>query len=135
MMITAPAAATGLGLTAVIVSVIAGLLGSISGVLAYRASTRANLINSRKVDVEDFNAQAERYRQIIAEQDRHLDRLRTQIDRLQLQMDAVNTQASREVDISNGLRDQVRALRGQVTVLEQLVEKRTGPAADPGAHR
>jgi peptidoglycan hydrolase CwlO-like protein len=99
-------AAFGLAVLAAVVSL--GTAG-----LTYRAASRANATSDRKVDIEEFKAQQDRYKEMLSEQDRHIDRVRAQMDRLQDQL-------AREQDVSNALRNEVRALQGQVDALTRL---------------
>lgn len=106
----------------VVAAVVAAVAATAAAWLSYKASTRANQVSDRKVDLEEWRDQTARYKQIIDEQDRYNERLRSQIDRLNAQMDAVQAQLAKEYDVSSALRDQIRALQGQVRSLELLVD-------------
>lgn len=113
---------------AIVVALVAAVLSVVTALLTYRSASRANAISSRKVDVEEFNAQQSRYKEMLAEQDRHVERIRTQMERLQDQL-------AREQDVSNALRNEIRALKGQIDALimarhnDNLGLDRPGPAA------
>jgi small-conductance mechanosensitive channel len=112
---------------AVVAAVVAAIAAIVGGLLSYRASTRANNVSDRKVDLEEYRDAQARLQQIIVEQDRHNDRLRVQVDRTNAQMDLLQQQVAREVDVSNALRNEVRALQGQIMLLEKLVDSRSMP--------
>lgn len=98
------------------------LLGSIAGGgFSYRAAASANRIQERRVTLEEYERTQAFYRELLAEMERHLNRLRTQTKRLHAQLQAVETQLAQEQDISNVLRSQVRSLQGQVSLLEQTM--------------
>lgn len=101
---------TGLLTPAVIVAVIAAVAAVAGGYLSYRAATKANTVSSRKVDLDEYEAQKVRYRDMIAEQDRHIERIRHQLERVQDQL-------AKEQDVSAALRSEIRALQGQVDLL------------------
>lgn len=86
----------------------AGSLGAAA--LTFRVSSKANVANERKVDLEEHRDAIERLRRIIDEQDKHVDRVRQQLDRVQDQL-------GREQDVSNALRGMVRTLQDQVSEL------------------
>ncbi len=102
---------------AILIAIIASVVSLLTAYLTYRSSSRANQANDRKVDIEEFNAQQARYKEMLAEQDRHIDRIRAQLDR-------VADQLAREQDVSNALRNEIRALQGQVDAM--LVARRDG---------
>lgn len=108
----AAAGADGFATPAVIVAVIAAIAAVGGGALSYRAATAANKVNSRKVDLDEFEQQQTRYKRMIDEQDRHIDRLRHQLER-------VEDQLAKEKDVTASLRSEVRALQGQVDVLSR----------------
>jgi small-conductance mechanosensitive channel len=129
--------------TPLLVAVLAGFLGSVPGVLAYRASTKANAQTERKVDGEAYERAQQFWEKQLGAADLQLERVRSQLDR-------ISDQLSKEQDISNYLRDQIRVLQGQVRILEDLVAElqnapgrthptRTGAgrpiAHDPEQHR
>lgn len=107
---------------ALIVAVISGLVATIGAGMSYRASSRANASTDRKVDLEEYRDQQARYKDMIDTQEKYSDRLRTQIDRLNVQMDSLQQQLARETDVSNALRDQIRALQGQVSLLQRMTD-------------
>lgn len=107
---------------AVVSATVAAGAASFAAFLSYRSSTQANSATSRKVDIEEFNAARDALQQIIAEQGRHNERLRSQIDRTNAQMDNVQSALAREQDVSYALRNEIRALQGQVRALETLVD-------------
>jgi chromosome segregation ATPase len=97
-------------------AVLAALAAVIGAALSYRASTRANATSDRKVDLEEFRDQQTRYKEMLSEADRHIDRIRSQLDRVQDQL-------GREQDVSNLLRNEVRSLQGQVDMLERTMSR------------
>jgi septal ring factor EnvC (AmiA/AmiB activator) len=105
--------------------------------LTYRTSQRANLVNSKKVDLEEHRDSLARLQAIITEQDKHQDRLRFQLDRLNSQLDNMQAQLAREQDVSAILRQQIATLQDQVRTLQRMVDER-GPrraAADRAARQ
>lgn len=111
---------------AVIAAVIAALAALGGAWLTYRASSRANKTNDRKVDLDEFKEAQAWYKERLAEADRHLERIRAQLDR-------VNDQLAREQDVSNALRNELRSLQGQVDLLERTLSRnqRSGPLLPP----
>jgi len=103
-------------------ALIAAVAAIVAAVLSYRASTKANTVSDRKVDLEEYRDAQARYKEMLAESDRHQERLRGQIERLTTQVDGISQQLAKEQDVSNSLRDQIRALRGQVLLLEQMAD-------------
>ncbi len=97
----------------IIVALVAAVVSVLTALLTYRNSSKANAANDRKVDIEEFNAQQARYKEMLAEQDRHIDRIRAQLDRVQDQL-------AREQDVSNALRNEIRALQGQIDALSTV---------------
>lgn len=84
------------------------LLGSVySAYLTYKNSKKANDTSARKVSVEEFEAQQDRYRKLVEDQEKIIERLQRQMDRL-------NEQLAREQDASNTLREMVRGLQKQI---------------------
>lgn len=118
--------------TTVIAAAVGGVPAIAAAWFAYRASVHANAtteesnrIASTKVDAEAYERSQVFYEKLLAEAERHLDRLRGQVDRLQDQLDRVNTQLASEQDVSNTLRNQVRSLFTQVNSMEgTLIEMR-----------
>jgi peptidoglycan hydrolase CwlO-like protein len=95
---------------ALLIAVLGGIVSLLTAWFAYRASSRANAANDRKVDLEEHRDSIDRLKKIIEEQDKHIERVRAQLDRVQ-------TQLAREQDVSNALRNEIRALQGQVDEL------------------
>lgn len=130
-------------------TIIAGAVGGFPAILAayfaYKASVRAsditeqqNRITVTKVDAEAYERSQKFYEAMLAEAEKTMDRLRVQIDRLNDQVDHLNTQLASEQDVSNVLRNQIRALTTQISYLEQtLNELQSGMAraADAIAHQ
>lgn len=114
-------------------SLLAAAAAVVAAVLSFRSSAQANRVSARKVDVEDHRAQMDRLQQIITEQDRYADRLRSEIERLGSKTEAVQSQLAKEQDVSNLLRNQIRALQGQVFALEQLASAFDRRLPPPGA--
>ncbi len=100
----------------VIAAIVAALAAGLSAWLAYRSSSKANATNDRKVDMDEFKEAQAWYKERLAEADRHIERIRAQLDR-------VNDQLAREQDVSNVLRNEVRALQGQVDLLERSMTR------------
>ncbi len=98
---------------AIIVAVLAALAAIAGGLFSYKSSRAANATAARTVSQDEFDRQAARYRDMLAEQDKHIDRIRSQLDRVQDQL-------AREQDVSNALRNEIRALQGQVDALAAL---------------
>lgn len=122
----AAAAASNAFNPAIVISLISAAVALVGGFMSYRASTRANATSDRKVDLEEFRDQQTRYTSMIETQEKFNDRLRAQIDRLSAQVDSLQQQLARETDVSNALRDQVRALQGQMALLQRMTD--IGPA-------
>lgn len=76
----------------------------------YRSSTKANNTNDRKVDLDVHKDAIAALKEIIQEQDRH-------VDRIKVQMNEVHIQLAREQDVSQTLRQQIRMLQEQVDEL------------------
>ena len=104
----------GLDATPIVVALIAATAASVPGILAWRASSRANATSDRKVDAEAFDRAAALYDKALAAAERETERLRSQVER-------INAQLAQEMDVSNVLRNQVRTLESQVRTLESLV--------------
>lgn len=96
--------------TAIAVSAIAAGMSILTALLTFRASTRANATNDRKVDLEEHREAIDRLKKIIEEQDRHVERVRQQLERVQDQL-------AKEQDVSSALRNQLRSLQIQVDEL------------------
>lgn len=96
--------------TSITVAGIAAIVSGATAVLTFRSAAAANAANARKVDLEEHRDALGRLRQIIDEQDRHIERVRAQLDRVQEQL-------AREQDVSMALRVQVRSLQAQVDEL------------------
>jgi peptidoglycan hydrolase CwlO-like protein len=91
-------------------SVMAAIAAIIAALLAFRASTRANATNDRKVNLDEYKEQQERYRRIIEDQDRQIERTRSLAERNADQL-------TREQEVTAALRAEVRALQGQIDLL------------------
>jgi peptidoglycan hydrolase CwlO-like protein len=98
----------------VLVAVIATAVSVFTAVLTYRVSTKANASDARKVDLEEHRDALDRLKRVIDEQDKHIERVRAQADRVQEQL-------AREQDVSFALRNEIRALQGQV---DELIRSR-----------
>lgn len=101
---------------AVIAACVAAAAALGGAYLTYRTSSKANATNDRKLDVDEFKEAQAWYKERLAEADRHIERIRAQLDR-------VNDQLAREQDVSNVLRNEVRALQGQVDLLERSMAR------------
>lgn len=113
--------------TIVITTVLAGLPSIAAALFAYRTSTQANKISATKVDGEAYERSQQFYEKVMAGAERELTRLQVQVDRLNQQLERVNSQLALEQDVSNTLRNHLRALQTQVTSMEQTVATlRTG---------
>lgn len=123
---------------ATILVALVALTGSgFATVLSYRASGRANAIQEKKLDTEAYDRATGFYDRLLATADRELERLRGQVDRLYDQLQRVNTQLAQEADVSNVLRNQVRALQTQVESMETTMVALRGvvPTASANAAR
>lgn len=96
--------------TSIIVAGIAAGVSAGTAFLTFRSASAANKANAKKVDLEEHRDALARMRQIIEEQDRHIERVRSQLDRVQEQL-------AREQDVSMTLRVQIRSLQNQVDEL------------------
>lgn len=122
-------------------TITAALSGGVPAILAayfaYRSSMRAaasteeaNRLASTKVDAEAYERSQRFYESLVAEAEKHIDRLRLQIDKLNEQVDRLLAQVATEQDVSNVLRNQVRALTTQIGNMETtLNELRIGIGA------
>lgn len=91
------------------------LVGSLAGaLLSYRASTRANAIDAKKVDAEAYVRAAAIYEKALSAAEAELARMHSQTERVALQLES-------ESDVSNALRGEVRIFRTRVDELERLV--------------
>lgn len=97
---------------AVLAAVVAAIAAIIGAWLTYRSSSRANAVQDRKVSIEDFDAQQERYRKLLAEQDRVIEKIQAQMDRLQDQL-------AREQEVASTLRSHIRTLQGEIDDLQR----------------
>jgi chromosome segregation ATPase len=103
-----------------------GLVGAgFSAYLSYRSSTaanraalQANRISELKVDAEAYDRSQGFYEKLLAEADKHLDRLRTQVQLLGDELERVSNQLNEEQNISDHLRTQVRSLQLRVSDME-----------------
>lgn len=96
--------------TSIVVAAIAALVSVATAILTFRSAAAANRATAKKVDLEEHRDALARMRQIIEEQDRHIERVRSQLDRVQEQL-------AREQDVSMALRVQIRSLQNQVDEL------------------
>jgi peptidoglycan hydrolase CwlO-like protein len=136
--------------TTVVVAAIGGIPAIIAAAFAYRSSVRAastteqanvraEALAATKVDAEAYERSQHFYEKLLAESDKHLDRLRQQVDSLNAQVDRVNARLAQEQDVSSVLREQVRALTTQVssmgTTLAVLHDQmQIPPRAEDGKH-
>lgn len=106
----------------VLVAIIAGMAAVIGAGFSFRASTKANQLADRKVDMEAYDRNIVYYEKLIANLEKDVERFRTSVDR-------VNAQLAQEQDVSNALRNQVRTMQSQLDLLERtLNDYRTSPA-------
>lgn len=112
-------------LTTVVAAATGGIPAVIAAIFAYKSSIRANAVTaetnrlaSTKVDAEAYERSQKFYESLLAEAEKHLERLRTQTDRLNDQVDRLNAQLANEQDVSNVLRNQVRGLTTQIGSME-----------------
>ncbi len=96
--------------TSIVVAGVAAAVSAGTAVLTFRSAAAANRANAKKVDLEEHRDALARMRQIIDEQDKHIERVRAQLDRVQEQL-------AREQDVSMALRTQIRSLQSQVDEL------------------
>jgi chromosome segregation ATPase len=95
---------------AIVSAAIAALAAVLAGVMSLRTAGKANATNDRKVDLEEHRDAIDRLKKIIEDQDRHFDRVRTQLERVQDQL-------AKEQDVSATLRHQIYSLQEQVNEL------------------
>lgn len=96
--------------TSIVVAGIAAAVSAGTAALTFRVGAAANTANAKKVDLEDHRDALARLRQIIDEQDRHVERVRAQLERVQEQL-------AREQEVSMALRLQILSLQNQVDEL------------------
>jgi peptidoglycan hydrolase CwlO-like protein len=128
----------------IIVAAVAGVPSIVAAAFAYQSSKRANeatveanKIAANKVDGEAYERSRLFYESLLAEAEKHAERLQRQIERLNEQVDRLSSQLAGEQDISNTLRNQIRALQGQIGAMEstlgelraQVMERAGRPAA------
>jgi len=89
--------------TGILTAGIAAAAAGYSAYLTYRNSKKANDISARKVSIEEFDAQQKRYRDLLDDQQKLLDRMQEQVDRL-------GRMLHDEQSVSDSLRQQVREL-------------------------
>lgn len=111
----------GFDITPVVVALVAGLLGAVPGTLAFRASSRANDVNARKVDQEAYDRAIAFHSRMLDEANRQLDRVTAQLDRVTAQLERVNQELSKEQSGSRVLQQQVRALEQTVELLNATI--------------
>ncbi len=105
------------------------LFGSVAAAyLSYRASSHANAVSAKKVDAEAFDRAAALYDKALQAAERETERMRSQVDR-------INQQLAQEQDVSNLLRNQIRALQGQVDSLEGIVAQLRRSLHEAGARK
>ncbi len=107
--------------TTIVTAVVAGIPSFFAAVFAYRTSAHANRISETKVDGEAYERSQQFYEKVMAGAERELARLQAQVDRLNDQLERVNNQLALEQDVSNTLRNHLRALQTQVTAMESTV--------------
>lgn len=100
----------------ILVAIVAALGSLGAAAMAFRSSSAANRSNDRKVDLEEHRDAIKYLREIIEEQDKHVERVRAQLERVQEQL-------VQEQDVSNALRIQVRQLQDQVDELMRSRER------------
>jgi chromosome segregation ATPase len=98
-----------------------------TALLTYRSSAAANRAGQQKVGLEEHRDAMERLRQIIEEQDKHIDRIRVQLERVQ-------DQFAHEQDVSAQLRSQLRSLQDQVDELMRSRARLEGLLAATGTN-
>lgn len=86
--------------TAVTVALVAAGASLITAGVTFRSTAQAHRANARKVDLEEHRDGLDRLQKIIAQQDRHIERLQEQL--------------AREQSDTTTLRAQVRSLQLQV---------------------
>lgn len=98
-----------------------------SSIRAAAVSAEANHIAASKVDAEAYERSQRFYESLVTEAEKHIDRLRGQTDKLNEQVDRLYAQIATEQDVSNVLRNQIRALTTQISTMEiTLNELRLG---------
>ena len=85
----------GLDATPIVVALIAATAASVPGILAWRASSRANATSDRKVDAEAFDRAAALYDKALAAAERETERLRSQVERINAQLAQENEKEPR----------------------------------------
>lgn len=108
------------------IAIITPLLASIPAIgaafFAYRSSSKATKVEQTKVDGIVFERSQQFYEKVMASADKEVTRLQTQVDRLHDQLGRVNDQLAKEQDVSNALRNHLRTMQGQVTVMETTLD-------------
>lgn len=104
---------------ALLINVVSVIGAMFAATLAYRASSRAtsvqraaNKTSDRKVDIEEYREQQERYRRMIEDLEKELQRVRAQGERTEIDL-------RREQETSTALRTEVRLLRDQIDILNR----------------
>lgn len=105
---------------AMIGSIAAAGAAGYSAFLTYRNSKKANDLTARKVSLDEFDAQQERYRKLI--------------DEMQDQLDRLSRLLKEEQSESDVLRQQVRVLHDTVAKLQRAVTqaRARGGSIEPG---
>lgn len=111
--------------TTIFAAAIGGVPALVAAWFAYQASMRATAITEQgnrvaaiKVDAEAYERSQKFYESLMVEAEKHIERLRTHIERLTDQVDRLNNQLATEQDVSNVLRNQIRALTAQISSME-----------------
>lgn len=125
--------------TVVIAAGIGGLPAILAAFFAYKSSIRAaktteeaNRLAGTKVDAEAYERSQRFYESLLGEAEKHIDRLRSHTDRLNDQVDRLNTQLASEQDVSNALRNHVRALTSQISAMEAILNELRAEVHKPG---
>lgn len=114
----------------ILAAAIGGIPAILAALFAYRSSTRAaritddaNRLASTKVDADAYERSQRFYESLLHEAEKHIDRLRSQIEILNGQVDRLNSQLVTERDVSNSLRNQVKALTTQVSSMDATLKE------------
>lgn len=75
----------------------------------------------RKADLQQVQQLREWYERLIADQRTEIDRLHRDQERMQLTMDRLTDQLAREMDVSNALRNAIRAAQQQQDIMRERV--------------
>jgi septal ring factor EnvC (AmiA/AmiB activator) len=113
--------AGGFNATPIVVATIAGIMGAIPGVLAWRASSKANALNSRKVDQDAYDKAVAFHSRLLDDANRQIDRVTGHLDRVTTQLDRVNEELAKEQSSNVILKGQIRALESTVQLLNDTI--------------